>query len=287
MQSDRKTPLITYTPDSALRRPAAFVSGMLASLRASLRIGLRLAKRDLDAHYRQSLLGYLWVVLPVLVTATIWIGLARAAVLRVDTGAMPYWVFVLTGSVFWQAFMDALSAPPGQFQANRLLLARVNFPIEALLISGFVQALVSLVLRVVVVAAVCMLAGVAVSPTTALMILPLAGLLLVGMVAGTLLVPFTALFGDASKVVVVLSAPLMLIAPVAYPPQAVQGFIRNAMDANPLTPLILAARDLMLSHGTAYATSVVTVSLWALLALVVGWTLYRLVVPILIEKLEA
>jgi homopolymeric O-antigen transport system permease protein len=280
-------PRIIYSPESALRDPRRLLTEMRNDVRAALRIGFRLAKRDLDAQYRQTLFGYLWAVVPVLVTAGLWIVLNRATVLKVNTGDTPYWVFVLTGSVVWQSFVDALNGPLVQFQGNRVLLARVNFPKEALLISAGVQVLVSLALRMVVVIGVCLAVGAAVKPEAGLMVLPLVGLIVLGMVIGTLLVPAGALFGDVNRLVFVLTTPLMLVSPVAYPPEAVQGALRTAMHWNPLTPLIGLARDLMLAGTSAYWGSAVNVFSAGAALLLLGWTLYRLALPIIIEKLEA
>ncbi len=276
-----------YTPASALRQPRRLLAEMRDDMRSALRIGLRLAKRDLDAQYRQTMLGYLWAVLPVVLTAGLWILLNRATVLRVDTGATPYWLYVFTGSVLWQAFVDALNGPLTQFQGNRVLLARVNFPKEALLVSGGVQVLVSLGFRMLVVVAACLAAGVALKPSFALVAAPILGLLFLGTVVGTLLVPAGALFGDVHKLVWAMTTPLMLIAPVAYPPQAVQGMMRTLMDLNPLTPLIVLARDLMLGVGANAWHAALVVSLVSAAGLFFGWLLYRLTVPVIIEKLDA
>jgi lipopolysaccharide transport system permease protein len=280
-------PIVSYSPDSALRTPGRLIAEMAVDVCGALRIGMRLAKRDLDAQYRQTVLGYIWVVLPILVTAGVWIVLNGAAVLRVDTGATPYWVFVLWGTVFWQAFVDALNGPLSQFQGNRVLLARVNFPKEALLVSACTQVLLTAALRIFAAALLCFVLGVALAPTGVLMLFPVLALIVLGTVIGTLLVPVGALFGDVAKIVWVLTTPLMLVSPVAYPPEGVQGVLRKVMEWNPLTPLISLARDLTHSGASAYWSASIAVAAASLAALVLGWTLYRVAVPILIEKLDA
>lgn len=278
---------VTYSPDSAVRSPGRLLAGMAADVRGAVRIGMRLAKRDLNAQYRQTVLGYVWVVLPILVTAGLWIALNRATVLSVNTGLTPYWVFVLLGTVFWQTFVDALNGPLTQFQGNRILLARVNFPKEALLVSACVQVLVSTLLRIVAVVALCMAVGVTIRALGVLMLFPVLALVLLGMVIGTLLVPAGALFGDVAKIVLVLTAPLMLVSPVAYPPEAVQGLLRAVMTWNPVTPLISLARDVTLLGTSVHWTASLLVAAASLAALALGWVLYRLALPIVIEKLDA
>lgn len=276
-----------YTPDSALRDPRRLVADMRQDARAALHIGLRLARRDLDAQYRQTVLGYLWAVLPIALIAGVWILLNRATVLQVDTGPTPYWLYVLTGSVLWQAFVDALNGPVTQFQNNRVLMARVSFPKEALLVSAATQTLVSLALRMIVIVAACLAAGVALKPAFGLVVIPVFGLLLFGTVVGTLLVPAGALFGDVQKLVLAMTTPLMLVAPIAYPLEAAQGVVRTLMELNPLTPLIVLARALMLGAASHSWYAVLMVLLASAAGLLASWVFYRLAVPVIIEKLEA
>jgi lipopolysaccharide transport system permease protein len=118
-------------------------------------------------------------------------------------------------------------------------------------------------------------------------IVPAFGLVLFGTLIGLLLAPSAMLFGDVGKMVLVLAPPLMLITPVAYPAQAVQGPLRTLMELNPLTPMVSLSRDLLLTgSGNDWAAtgSVIGISLVALLA---GWLLYRLALPVLIERLDA
>lgn len=277
----------TYTPDSVLRDPRRLIGDLGGDVHAALRIGIRLAKRDLDAQYRQTFLGYLWAVAPIALTAGLWILLDRSAVLRVETGSTPYWLFVLTGTVAWQVFIDALAGPLSQFQANRLLLVRVNFPKEALLVSAALQAVVSLAFRMVAVVAACLFAGVALAPSFVLAGVPFIGLLIVGTVIGTLLVPAGALFGDVHKLVLAMTAPLMLVAPVAYPVEAVQGGMRTLMEVNPLTPLIILSRDLLLAlPAHSWAATFLVMSIGSV-GLLISWLLYRVAVPVIIEKFDA
>jgi lipopolysaccharide transport system permease protein len=166
-------------------------------------------------------------------------------------------------------------------------MARVNFPKEALLVSAAAQTLVSLALRVIVIVVACLTAGVALKPSFGLVVIPVFGLLLFGTVVGTLLVPAGALFGDVQKLVLAMTTPLMLVAPVAYPPEAAQGVVRTLMELNPLTPLILLARALMLGTASQSWYAVLTVSLASTAGLLASWVFYRLAVPVIIEKLEA
>jgi lipopolysaccharide transport system permease protein len=50
--------------------------------------------------------------------------------------AIPYLVFVFTGMLLWSILIDALNAPLLQVSANKALLAKINFPLDALILIG-------------------------------------------------------------------------------------------------------------------------------------------------------
>ena len=136
-----QVPDAVYTPGSQLRSPSIFIGNMWHDLVASRELAWRLIVRDINARYRQSVFGILWAFLPPLATAGIFIILNRAAVINVSTQDIPYPVFVLFGTLLWQVFVASLSAPLKAVGENRLMLARINFPREALILSGIGQVL--------------------------------------------------------------------------------------------------------------------------------------------------
>ena len=60
---------VVYTSKSELKNPIKLFKNMFADLLASGELAKSLLLRDINAKYRQSVLGYLWAVLPALVTS--------------------------------------------------------------------------------------------------------------------------------------------------------------------------------------------------------------------------
>jgi len=63
---------LVYTADSELRRPVQMLRSMYLDLLRSRGLAWRLFLRDLNGQYRQSLLGYLWLLLPPLGSRPSW-----------------------------------------------------------------------------------------------------------------------------------------------------------------------------------------------------------------------
>ena len=141
-----------YSPASPLATPGVFARVVLADFKAVLRIGRQLFVRNLLVQYRQSALGYLWLLLPPLVLALVWTVLGKAQVLRGQPWAVPFPGYVLAGVFLWQGFVEALNAPLQQLLAVRHTLAKVRVPHEAFVAAGLGVVAFNLAIRLVVLA---------------------------------------------------------------------------------------------------------------------------------------
>ena len=129
-------PVTVYTPESPLRQPTRFAREMMADLLASRELARRMFIRDLSAQYRNSLLGYLWIFVPPVLASLPFIYLNRAGLLRLGDTSVPYAAYAIVGTTIWQTFVDALNSPLKTANAARPILTRINFPREAILLSG-------------------------------------------------------------------------------------------------------------------------------------------------------
>ena len=149
MRNIKKTNITVYTPESSLRHPARMLATMFHDLVAGRELAWQLAVRDIRAQYRQAALGLLWAfILPLAHTIT-WIFLSRSGIVTVSDTALPYPVYVFTGTMIWAIFMDAVNAPLQQTIAAKQMLAKINFPREALVVSGIYQTLFNGAIKIV------------------------------------------------------------------------------------------------------------------------------------------
>jgi len=124
---DRTLKETVYTPDSELLSFGKLLRDMGRDLLASRELAWRLLVRNISAQYRQSFLGYFWAFIPPLFTTLIWVFLSSQKILDVGDTGMPYPLFVLTGTVLWQTFADALDSPLKIVSESKSMLAKINF----------------------------------------------------------------------------------------------------------------------------------------------------------------
>lgn len=275
-----------YTPDSPLQAPRAFLKASLRDAREARVLAWRLFVRDISAQYRQTAFGYVWAALPTVFTALVWVVLQSVGVINVHTGDVPYIAFVLAGTVFWQVFVDALNAPLKMLSQNRSMLNRVNFPTEAIFASGVAQVLFSFAIKLVVLGIVLAAVGAPVQWTAPAALLPGFGLLLVGLCLGLVLAPAGMLYQDIQQGLNVIVAPLMFLTPVLYS-VANAGILGKYVRYNPLTPMFEVMREFLFGGVGPYLVEFAVISAVSLVLGFVGWLVYRLSLPMLIERIEA
>ncbi len=273
-----------YTPESSLANPRVMIREMFRDLIAGRELALRLAVRDISAQYRQAFLGILWAFILPLANTVTWIFLSSAGIVSVGETELPYPVYVFTGTMLWAIFMDALNAPKGQTSAASGMLAKLNFPREALLLSGIYQTLFNAGIKI----ALLLLALIALGiyPNWSILLFPFAvfSLILVGTALGLLITPIGMLYSDVGRGISLLMQFMMYITPVVFPmPET--GLPARIFELNPLTPLILTARDWLTGSQSDHMIGFFAVNIFAIALLLVVWAIYRLAMPILIERL--
>jgi lipopolysaccharide transport system permease protein len=279
-------PTRTYTPESPLAHPAKLWREMKQDLWAGRELAWRLAVRDISAQYRQSALGVLWALINPLMTTAVWLFLSTSRLVQVADTGLPYPVFVFTGTLLWSILIDAFNAPLQQVSSNKPLLAKINFPREALILTGIYQTLFNAAIKLGILLLVLPFLGI--HPGWGGLLIPVGilALVLTGTALGLAITPLGVLYGDIGRGIPLITQFLMYLSPVVFP-LATTGWTGTVMRLNPLTPMILNARAWFTGQPPQLLGE------WALavggsaVLLLLVWMVYRLAMPILIERMSA
>lgn len=273
-----------YTPDSLLASPLRMVREMLRDLASSRELAWRLTVRDLSAQYRQTFLGFLWAIILPLANTLVWVFLSRSGVVNVSDTLLPYPVYVFTGTMLWAIMMDALNAPLQIVTASKIMLAKINFPREALVVAGIYQTIINALIKVALLLIALLVMGI--HPNWSLLLFPigLLSLVLVGTLIGLALTPVGLLYADVGKAIPLLMQFLMYLTPVVFA-MPKEGLPATLFQLNPLTPLILTARDWLTGFTPEHLGYFVVVNVVSIVLLFIFWVVFRLAMPILIERI--
>jgi len=277
-------PVTVYSPESPLRNPVQLVREMFTDLLASFELGWRLFVRDNSAQYRQSILGYIWAFIPPLVASLPFVFLNSQGVVNMGKTNIPYAAYAMIGTIVWQVFVDALTSPLKTVSSAKSMLTRINFPREALLLSGLGMVAFNFLIRFVLLIGVFAWFKIVPPATAVFFPLGVLALIIIGFMIGVLLTPVGLLYNDIAQTIPIAATFLMFLTPVLYPPPT-SGLAGAITKWNPLTPLVTATRD-WLTVGQAtdlFSFSIVSISTCILLFL--GWVIYRLALPHVISRI--
>jgi lipopolysaccharide transport system permease protein len=268
---------IVYGSSAELSRPGAFLREALGDLRAAPRIGRRLFAAQLRGRARRSALGYLWLVLPAAAVTLLCVYLQSLGILKAGPTGMPYPLYVLSGVLLWQIFVEALNQPVQQLLAARHLISRSRLPHEAILVGAAFEVLLAAAVRVALMLAAFWLYGASAVPGAALP-LGVFALILLGFSIGLLAAPWALLYDDARQALTMLTTFWFFLTPIAY-----RADLHGIIGLNPVTPLLETARSSLGGGAAGGGFAAVTAASAVMLA--GAWILYRLARPHVVERL--
>jgi lipopolysaccharide transport system permease protein len=275
-----------YTSESQVRSPGKLLRSMWRDLRASRELSWRLFVRDLSAQYRQSFFGILWAFVPPIVTSLIFIFLQSRNIVNFGETDIPYPVYVLVSVVLWQIFSESLNGPLKSVTAAKPMLAKINFPREALIISAFYMALFNILIKMVIILVV--LLAFKIPLTWGLLLAPVAILMLclLGFGMGLVLTPVGMLYTDIGTSIPIFTQLFFFVTPVVYPVPEEFPFSLIAV-LNPVSPLLIAARDLITVGTISNPVAFTAMSILTLTLVLFAWVIYHLSLSIIIERMSA
>lgn len=234
------------------------------SLRQTLAYGpliRALAKRDLKARYKQSVLGPAWVVFqPLALLAAFSVGFRSVA--HVETGDVPYALFALTGLIVWTYFQAVTMVAAGSIVNNYQLVRWTACPRLALPLATLVANLPSF--------AVPLVAGLIAAGTSGYLwlgtlVVP-ALFLWMAVLVGAFALFLSALSVRARDMLSVLPFLLQVtifLCPIAYNTAQLSPTLRTLIEINPLTGLIDVWRWAVLGVSPSMTAVVISLGLTA------------------------
>jgi len=246
----------------------------------------QLAVRDIKSQYRQSYLGMIWIVVTPLATAAIWIFLNNSGTLRISDTGIPYPVYAFSGTLLWSIITEAINAPMNSTNAARGILSKINFPKEALITSGVYKLLFNSGIKIVLLFIFVFAYGIGFHWTFVLFPLIMMVAILFGTTIGLFLTPLGMLYTDVKRMISFVLSFLMYATPVVYSIPK-EGILKVIMELNPITPIVSMARDAVVGGDFAFLYYFLGVTLGIIPLFFLALVLYRISIPIIVERLSA
>ena len=242
--------------------------------------------RGFKAKYKTSYVGFIWEIVPSLTTAIVWIFLRASGAVETTDVNIPFPLFVIIGTTMWSLITESINKPMGAFLEYSSIISKINIPKEALLLIGFFNVLINHGIKLLLV--LILLFYYQIPPSISLLyFIPIVVLtVLFFMSIGVFLLPLEYMLSDIGRLKNYGLMGLMYLTPVVYANPG-KGFVSTIMSLNPIAFIIDGLRNSLTglpigSSSFFFGMSVVTVLLF------LGATvLYRITIPIIIQRIGA
>lgn len=208
-----------------------------------------LTKREIKQRYKQSILGYAWVILnpfaQMLVMTFVFSSLFRASSVGV-----PYAIYVYAGLLPWTLFSTALASATNSLVGNAGLLTKIYFPREIFVISTVLSKIVDFFLASTVF--VALMIWFQIPPSLSLVwlipIFVIQNIFTYGI--SLLAAAFNLFYRDIQYVMNLLIMLWFYVTPVIYPVEMFPDQHRWIFQINPMAVLVNAYREVLLNGDT-------------------------------------
>ena len=254
-------------------------------IRESHFLAYQMTKRDIQSQNRQSILGFFWILFPVIINSFIWLFLNGSGVVSVNAPeGIPYPVFVIVGTTLWNIFAEAIQSPIISVNAGRGIMSKINFPKEALLMAGVYKIIFNTAIKLIPIIAVLIYFQVV--PSWSLLLFPfyLAVMVIFALALGLLITPIGLIYTDISKGINTIIPFLMYVTPVVYAAPR-SGIFKYFFEINPITYLLTDARYTLVGMPVHYFYFTLILLVVSLVVLLIGLVIFRKAMPIVIEKI--
>jgi lipopolysaccharide transport system permease protein len=207
----------------------------------------QLVLREIKARYKQSILGYVWVILVPLLRLIV-LTLVFSTIMRVNTGAIPYSVFLFTALVPWSFFANSITAATNSLIANISLITKIKMPLLVFPLASVIVKMVDLCLSFLILFILILAFGLPLRLSWAWV--PLIFLVQTCFTLGVsfVLAAINVYYRDIENMLEVLLTLWLYLTPVVYPPELIPAKWQPFFNLNPMMGIINAYRNALL-HG--------------------------------------
>ena len=291
---NKTTPTVVYDAANSDRISFSAWGVMFRELGEFRELIGRLVKRDMASQFRQSFLGYLWIILPPLATTVVFTLLRKANIINVPMpeGAMPYALFVLIGTTVWGLFTQVSIMATTSIANSGNLVSKIYFPREVLVLSAVGTGLINTLIRLVMVALVFALFRYAPHWQVIFAPLLLIPVVVFGVGLGLLFAPINTMMNDMSRMLEFAFQFGMFLTPTVYPTPILseatsvwQEGLYWLHTVNPVTHFVHGLHSLIETGAFSPDRGFCISTILSFLTLAVGWRFFHMCEPMFAERL--
>lgn len=210
----------------------------------------QMVSREVKARYKQSILGYFWIILNPLAQMLV-MSFAFSVIMRIPTNAtadIPYSVFLFVAFLPWTLLSNSLSSACGSLVASASLVTKIYFPRTILVLSTIMAKIIDFGLALSILLVFLLIYQIPVG-WQVLWVLPIfliQQLFTLGL--SLFLAAANLLYRDIQYLLSLLLILWLYLTPIIYPADLVPERFRLIMQLNPMAVIVNAYRQVVLAN---------------------------------------
>lgn len=233
--------------------------------------------REVKARYKQSILGYFWVILNPLAQMLV-MSFAFSVIMRIPTSAssnIPYSVFLFVGFLPWTLFSNSISSSCSSLVSSASLITKIYFPRTILVLATTFAKIIDFLfaLSILVFYMIAFQIPINFNILWVIPIFLIQQIFTLGL--SLFLAAANLLYRDVQYLLSLLLILWMYMSPVIYPMDIVPEQYKFVFQLNPMAIFINAYRQTVLGGGVPNYTSLFIALVVSILTLLVGLSYFK------------
>jgi len=231
--------------------------------------------REVKARYKQSILGYFWVILNPLAQMLV-MSFAFSIIMRIPTNSasnIPYSIFLFVALLPWNLFAGSLSSASGSLISG--LITKIYFPRTIMVISTIFAKIIDFLFASIVLVIYMIIYQIPIN-INILWIIPIFFIQQIFTIGLSLF--FAAanlLYRDIQYLLNMILLLWMYVTPVIFPADLVPERYRFVFQLNPMAIIINAYRQVILAGGPPKYSSLIIATILSLVILLIGLRYFK------------
>lgn len=278
-----RTSSVVYCAHENGHGPGRSLVSMVTDVLKSRDLIRALVCRDIKVRYKQTRLGFIWAIVPQLVTVALFSFLASRRVFAMGETELPYIIHAIWSVSFWQLFATCIINCTNCLTAAGTMIKKISFCREALVFASVGQCLFDFAIRIVPIMLVFVWFGFV--PSGQIIWLPIILLIALMMAIGIgfLTSIMNLVMRDTASIISILMTFGIFMTPVLYPPPVKEPFVYiNYL--NPFSPLLISSQKMLAGSFSPEMDGLLLSTVLSVLIFVIGWKLFSLCISRVAEK---
>lgn len=233
-----------------------------------------LAHREITQRYKQSVLGYVWVIINPLAQLLV-MNFVFSTILKVNSLGVPFIIFLSVALLPWNLFTQSLTSSTGALVGNSNLITKIYFPREILVYATIIAKVVDYFYSCIVL----IFFFIIFKTTISIHILWIPVILLIQLIftmgLALILAAFNLFYRDIQYLLNLILMMWMYLTPIMYPVEMLPAKYRFIFTFNPMAVIINAYRQVMLSGSGPNLNSLGLAFVMSVGIFIIGFLIFK------------